>query len=238
MSAAITATVIGVAGSAYLSSKNQKATQQSVDKASYAANMQAEIAREQWDRYKQVYAPLEDRLVGEAQDYAKPWRFDAEASLAAANVNQQYDLARDRLQRTPGLDPSSGAYTAALAGLEMNRAASSAGAQNLARKQVEDTAYARKHTAVGLGKGLDTAASSALGGLANYHAGQAQQQQQQNMQYAGALGRVAERAVSGLANSNWLGGGAAPQTANPGANYSSSWTPVSQPMGGDIYFGV
>ena len=196
--------------------------------------MQAEIARDQWDRYKQVYAPLEDRLVGEAMDYGQPWRYDAEASQAAATVNQQYDKARQQMQRTPGLDPSSGAYTAALAGLEMNRAASSAGAQNLARKQVDDTAYARKHTAVGLGKGLDTAASSALGGLATYHSGQAQQQQQQNMQYAGALGRVTERAINGLSNSNWLGGG----TANAGANYSSSWTPVSQPMGGDIYFGA
>lgn len=195
--------------------------------------MQAEIARDQWDRYKQVYAPLEDRLVGEAMDYGQPWRYDAAASQAAATVNQQYDKARQQMQRTPGLDPSSGAYTAALAGLEMNRAASSAGAQNLARKQVDDTAYARKHTAVGLGKGLDTAASSALGGLATYHAGQAQQQQQQNMQYASALGRVTERAINGLSNSNWLGGG----TANAGANYSSSWTPVSQPMGGDIYFG-
>lgn len=196
--------------------------------------MQAEIARDQWDRYKQVYAPLEDRLVGEAMDYGQPWRYDAAASQAAATVNQQYDKARQQMQRTPGLDPSSGAYTAALAGLEMNRAASSAGAQNLARKQVDDTAYARKHTAVGLGKGLDTAASSALGGLATYHSGQAQQQQQQNMQYAGALGRVTERAINGLSNSNWLGGG----TANAGANYSSSWTPVSQPMGGDIYFGA
>lgn len=196
--------------------------------------MQAEIARDQWDRYKQVYAPLEDRLVGEAMDYGQPWRYDAAASQAAATVNQQYDKALQQMQRTPGLDPSSGAYTAALAGLEMNRAASSAGAQNLARKQVDDTAYARKHTAVGLGKGLDTAASSALGGLATYHAGQAQQQQQQNMQYAGALGRVAERSINGLSNSNWLGGG----TANAGANYSSSWTPVSQPMGDDIYFGA
>lgn len=196
--------------------------------------MQAEIARDQWDRYKQVYAPLEDRLVGEAMDYGQPWRYDAAASQAAATVNQQYDKALQQMQRTPGLDPSSGAYTAALAGLEMNRAASSAGAQNLARKQVDDTAYARKHTAVGLGKGLDTAASSALGGLATYHAGQAQQQQQQNMQYAGALGRVTERSINGLSNSNWLGGG----TANAGANYSPSWTPVSQPMGDDIYFGA
>lgn len=223
--------VVSVIGGALLSDGGGGGGQASAD--AYSA-MQAEIARDQWDRYKQVYAPLEDRLVGEAMDYGQPWRYDAAASQAAATVNQQYDKARQQMQRTPGLDPSSGAYTAALAGLEMNRAASSAGAQNLARKQVDDTAYARKHTAVGLGKGLDTAASSALGGLATYHAGQAQQQQQQNMQYASALGRVTERAINGLSNSNWLGGG----TANAGANYSSSWTPVSQPMGDDIYFGV
>lgn len=230
---AIGGAAVSVIGGALLSDGGGGGGQAQASADAYSA-MQAEIARDQWDRYKQVYAPLEDRLVGEAMDYGQPWRYDAAASQAAATVNQQYDKARQQMQRTPGLDPSSGAYTAALAGLEMNRAASSAGAQNLARKQVDDTAYARKHTAVGLGKGLDTAASSALGGLATYHSGQAQQQQQQNMQYAGALGRVTERAINGLSNSNWLGGG----TANAGANYSSSWTPVSQPMGGDIYFGA
>ena len=224
---------VSVIGGALLSDGGGGGGQAQASADAYSA-MQAEIARDQWDRYKQVYAPLEDRLVGEAMDYGQPWRYDAAASQAAATVNQQYDKARQQMQRTPGLDPSSGAFAAGLAGLEMNRAASSAGAQNLARKQVDDTAYARKHTAVGLGKGLDTAASSTLGGLATYHSGQAQQQQQQNMQYAGALGRVTERAINGLSNSNWLGGG----TANAGANYSSSWTPVSQPMGDDIYFGA
>lgn len=230
---AIGGAAVSVIGGALLSDGGGGGGQAQASADAYSA-MQAEIARDQWDRYKQVYAPLEDRLVGEAMDYGQPWRYDAAASQAAATVNQQYDKARQQMQRTPGLDPSSGAFAAGLAGLEMNRAASSAGAQNLARKQVDDTAYARKHTAVGLGKGLDTAASSALGGLATYHSGQAQQQQQQNMQYAGALGRVTERAINGLSNSNWLGGG----TANAGANYSSSWTPVSQPMGGDIYFGA
>ena len=228
---------VSVIGGALLSDGGGGGGQAQASADAYSA-MQAEIARDQWDRYKQVYAPLEDRLVGEAMDYGQPWRYDAAASQAAATVNQQYDKARQQMQRTPGLDPSSGAFAAGLAGLEMNRAASSASAQNAARKQVEDTAYARKHTAVGLGKGLDTAASSALGGLTNYHANQAQQQQQNSMQYAGALGRVTERSINGLSNSNWLGGGAAPQTANAGANYSSSWAPVSQPMGGDIYFGA
>lgn len=226
---AIGGAAISVVGGMLLSDDGGSGQSQTTADA-YSA-MQAEIARDQWERYKKVYAPLEDQLVGEAQDYGKPWRYDAAASQAEATVNQQFDKARMQMQRTPGLDPSSGAYMAGLANLELGRAASSASAQNIARKGVDDTAYARKQSVVGLGKGLDSTAASTLGGLANHYSGLAASQQansqQQNMQMAGALGRVTERAINGLTSSGWLGG-----------NYSSTWSPVSQPMGNDIFFGA
>ena len=259
MSAAITAAVISVAGGAMISSKNAKASNQAADKASYAANMQADIASDQWERYKQVYAPLEDQMVADAQDYGKTWRYDAAASQAASTVDQQFDKARMQLQRTPGMDPSSGAYTAGLANLELGRAAASASAQNLARKVVDDTAYTRKQSAVAMGKGLDSAAASGLASASNQQMALAQAQGAKAAGTAQAFGNVANRVVNGLSSSNWLGSGStvgyglgltnispqAVQAANATPdpigtlNASQGWTgATAAPAGGDIFFGV
>ncbi len=172
--------------------------------AANATALQAQIAREQWERYKEIYEPLERQAVAEAQDYASPENYAKAAGEASAAVGQQFSKARERLTRTPGLDPSSGAYHASLVGLDLAQAANDATQQNLARKNVSDTAYARKHSALALGKGLDTAAASGLAASASSNLALAQAGNQQAGQQAAALGRITERIIGSPSMSNWL----------------------------------
>ena len=165
--AVVASAVIGSAASNRASSRMADAQRGASD----AAGLQAQIAGEQWDRYNEVYDPLERSLVRDAQNYDTPEAYQRAAGDASATVSSQFGKARDRLNRTPGLDPSSAGYSANLMGLEMAQAATDATQQNAARQRVRDTAYARKTDALSLGKGLPaqamTGLNSATTGLGN-----------------------------------------------------------------------
>jgi len=71
---------------------------------------------------------------------------------------------------------------------------------------VTDTAYARKQSALALGKGLDATAASGLASLASSNLSLAQAGNQQASQQAAALGRITDRIISSPTVSNWLNG--------------------------------
>ena len=202
MSSAITAVVAGAVVSSALADDNgaEAANNSVVD----ANALQAQISRDQWNRYKEIYEPLERQMVDEAQDYASPENYAKAAGEASATVSQQFSKARDRLTRTPGLDPSSGAYQSSLVGLDLAQAANDATQQNLARKNVTDTAYARKQSALGLGKGLDSTAASGMSNVASSYLSLANAMQRQSNAEAQAGGQLATGLVK--STSNWLNG--------------------------------
>jgi hypothetical protein len=166
--------VAGVAGTlvgGIMSKKSNDAAARSADAQSYLANTQGDIANEQWQRYKDTYAPLEDKYVQEAQQYDSPENYAKAAGEAAADSSLAFAKARDRLNRMPGLDPSSGSYQKNIIGLNLAQAATDATAQNAARQTVKDTAWGRKTNAISLGKNLPTQASQGLSAAANTQAG-------------------------------------------------------------------
>lgn len=175
--------------------------------AADATSMQAQISKDQWNRYKEIYEPLELRMVDEAQRADSPEAYQRAAGEASATVASQFGKARDRLARTPGLDPSSGAFQAGMVGLDLTQAATDATQQNAARQNVKDTAYQRKVTALGLGKGLDSTAASGLATSASNSLALARDGQAQAERQAAGFGRIADRVVSGVSKSNWLGSG-------------------------------
>jgi len=199
--------------------------------AADANRLQAQIARDQWERYKTVYAPLEERMVKDAQNYDSAENYAKAAGDASATVSQQFGKAKDRLIRTPGLDPSTGAYQAGVAGLDLAQAATDATQQNAARQKVSDTAYARKTDALSLGKGLPAQASSMLATSANNNLGMANAAQSQSNAQAGAIGRVADRVFSSPSTSNWLG-----NLGKPAATMQQGINPVSGEYLGSIEF--
>jgi hypothetical protein len=194
--------------------------------AADSTRLQGEIARDQWNRYKEIYEPLERGLVKDAQDYDSPENYAKAAGDAQATVSSQFGKARDRLGRTPGLDPSTPGAAASMIGLDLAQAATDATQQNAARQRVKDVAYARKTDALSLGKGLAANASSALGSSAQNSLAMAQSGQAQANAQAGAIGRSVDRIFNSGSTSNWLGN---VSTANTyGTNIGSQQTNMLQ----------
>lgn len=200
----IAGALIGAAASAVIGSMlaDDNGAEGANDAAASAANLQAQIARDQWNKYKEIYEPLERTMVDEAQNYDTPEAYNRAAGDASATVSQQFSKARDRLTRTNGLDPSSGAYQSSLVGLDMAQAASDATQQNAARQKVTDTAYARKQSALGLGKGLDNTASAGLASAAHSNLNLAYMGQKQANLEAANTGETVKNIFS--AGSKWL----------------------------------
>lgn len=203
MSAAITAAVAATVVGGALADDN--GAEDANGAAADNSRMQARISKEQWDRFKEIYEPLEREFVTETKNFDSPANYALAAGEASSTVTDQFTKARDRLSRTPGLDPSSAAFTSSMAGLDLAQAATDATQQNLARKQVKDTAYTRKQSAVAMGKGLDSTAASGLAASASQQLGMANAGYARGAQEAAGIGRLTDRVVSALPKSGWLG---------------------------------
>lgn len=208
----IAAAVVGAVVSHAMSSDNGAGAAN--DASAKATAQQGAIAQDQWDTYKQTYQPLEKSYVTDAQNYASPEAYDRAAGTASATTSEQFGKARDRLSRTPGLDPSSAAYTASMAGLDTNQAAVDAVGQNAARKGVADTAWTRQTQAISLGKGLATDASAGLGNVAAANARMAATGQAQASSQGASVGRLVSQGYDAYKNSPGLG------TPNPTNEYN------------------
>ena len=208
---AIAGAAAGAAVSYGLNSLLNDDSSSSADRASAAATdsaaLTAQIGAEQWDRYKELYDPLERQFINEAQNYESPENYASAAGDASATVAQQFGKARDRLGRTPGLDPSSPAFTAAMSGLDLAQAATDATQQNAARQKVKDTAYVRKTDALSLGKGLPAQASNMLTTATRNNLGLAELNTATGMANSNAIGNVVNRVINPTtvgAVTNWL----------------------------------
>lgn len=195
--------------------KATKQAEKATEQAGQLTALQTDIAKEQWDRYKEIYEPLERKIVEDSLKVTTPGEYDKAASLASSTVASQFGKAKERLRRTPGMDPSSGAYQSGMLGLDLTQAAADAVAQNNARENVKNTGYNRQITALSLGKGLDSTAANGLMSAANANnnlAGRSQimagQANNQGMQLAQVGGSLVSRMMDTPMVKNWLSGGA------------------------------
>ena len=158
----IAGSAISLIGGYFLNKKTTDSAKDASRASANAAATQAAISQDQWDSYKTIYQPMERKYVEDAQNFDSEANRERAAGEASATVSEQFGKARDRLSRTPGLDPSSAAYISAMAGLDRNQAAADAVNQNAARNRISDMAWARKTDALSLGKGLPAQASAGL----------------------------------------------------------------------------
>jgi hypothetical protein len=200
----------------YESSKNASDAQ---DRAIDANAYQGEIAKDQWNSYKTTYQPLEQKMVADATNYDTPAARNAAAAEAQAGVSSELGKAEDRLSRTVGFDPSSAAAQVAQTNLNLQGAAMGATAQNTARKQVKDTAYAHQLDALGLGKGLVANATTGMANAANSASRIAANEQANGT----ALGSAAGNLIGGLSKVDWnkFGFGSSPGNGMSNANMYS-----------------
>ena len=225
--AVIGSAVVGAVASSNAADAQQSAAQTAADAQTSAAdkqygiaNRQQDLAEQQYQDYKDTYQPLEHQLVNDAQTADSNANQQIAADRASSDVIQAYDTARANQKRqltSFGVNPNSGRADALDARMNVDEAAAQAGAQNNARQQVKNLAYAKKIDAASIGKGLPAAASSGLATAASTtsaaggnmaRAGQ-YGIDSANAQYnnAGYIGAGVNRVAQAAGNSGWFGSG-------------------------------
>lgn len=124
----------------------------------YAINTENQaIARAYNKRMTDVFYPMQDKLIKEANDYNTDANREQIAASAIGDVNQSFDNQRanqDRQARSYGIDPTSGAYQSMERATSVDQAATSAAAATRARDAAIQLGWAKSMDAIGLGNGL------------------------------------------------------------------------------------
>lgn len=165
---------------------------------------QSGIAKEQYQRYTDVYKPLQDKLIGQAQGYNTQGNFERQAALAMGDVKDQFTQQREQQNmqmRSYGINPSSGRYQGANNAAGVMEAASSASAATKARNAAEQLGWAKSMDALALGSGVFGNQATSTG-LALTAGNQALNAGQTSMANYGALGSASAQAT-GTANQGW-----------------------------------
>jgi len=169
-------------------------------------------AREDRERYKNVFQPIEDEFIAEAKDYGSQERQAQAAAEANADVQTQAAAAREaglRQSASLGINPASGRYAGISRATDMATGLAAAGAQNTARQQMRDKGLALKADIANMGKGLP-AQSAATMGLGLQAGAGAIGINQNNQQMRNASTNIMNTGYSG-AMQGWAGAG---QTMN------------------------
>jgi hypothetical protein len=138
------------------------------------ANVTNRWAEEDRQRYQDIFIPMQDAFIREANTYDSPERMSAAADRAGADVALAARQQRGQMQRqlgAMGISPASGRAMGAFSNMAMDTALATAGARNLARRQVEDQARNMRAAAINMGQGLAVNPGTSMG-LSN-NAGQA-----------------------------------------------------------------
>ena len=123
-------------------------------------------AKEDRDRTKTVFQPLQNEFIETAKNYDSPEKQAAAAAAAQADVAKASATQGQAMQRnmaSMGINPNSGRFTGQTRALATNTALSSAGAGNAARTQVQDKALALRADAINMGNGLASSTAAAYG---------------------------------------------------------------------------
>lgn len=163
-------------------------------------------ARDAHDRYTDVFQPLQDRFIAEAEGYDSPEKM-AEASAAArADVMSAAASERDTARRqmtAMGVNPNSGRFAGMDRAVGLGTAVAAAGAENAARRDVRNTGMAMRAGAINMGNGLPAQAAGSIGLGMNAGAGAMGARTGANQQFlasTGIMGQGYQGAMSGYAN--------------------------------------
>lgn len=117
-------------------------------------------------RYSGTFLPLQDQFIQKATTYDTPERRAVAADQAAADVSQAAAQAlgtRERQAMAMGVNPASGRFQMGTAKASTDTALATAGARNMARRQVEATGDQMLGNAINLGQGLAVNPGTSMG---------------------------------------------------------------------------
>lgn len=198
------------------------------------------ITQEQYARWKQQYAPLEDELIAQARRGLGNEEIDSVMGRINADATQQFGQARENLSeelRRRGIQPGSGAEILGLSELGAAEAASKNGAQTTAKEGMRQFNRQFATNIAGLGRGIPTRTMSSLGSITGQNASLANSQTQLGMRQQYAAGQATApfvRAANDWFNNNLFKGSAGlPGTgAAPAADRFGSWNNLEFGSGG------
>lgn len=151
--------------------QNQKQIQPILDRMLRGMDQQYNYASEQKAFWDKNYKGLEEDFANTAKNWDTPERRERMAGEAAADVSQQFEGARQAAAqqlKDYGIDPSSGRYAATDFASRITQAATAAGAQNMARRNVEQQGLQLKQAAINTGRGYSNAINQTWQGAGNY----------------------------------------------------------------------
>jgi hypothetical protein len=240
--AIVAGAAISVVGGAVSGGKSSKANQASAaaDEAQLEqarlTGIQADMAEEGWERYKEIYEPMERQFVDESRNLGSIANQNQTAQQAAADVASGFAGVREQLAETPGMQPNSQAYLQEANRINLAEAATSAAAQTGARQQTRDRGRAAVTDVISLGKGLPgssssmlASAGSGLNSAARFYADQEREATRRSDAGVNAAGRMVGGITGSKAFQDWANGPTAPAGGNGNGGYTSDGTTYNNP---------
>jgi hypothetical protein len=136
--------------------QEQRADEQfALDKATQAK--QTAIADEQYQRYKDVFKPLQDDIVKQANDYDNEGNRERMAQEAIGDTKSAFAIKAaddERKMQSYGINPTSGQFSGMRNANSVLEAATSAAAATRTREAAKQLGWAKKMDAIGLGSGV------------------------------------------------------------------------------------
>lgn len=186
--------------------------------------LQDSVTRSYIEDRENLFRPLEQGIVTDANEYDTPERREAKAGQAVADVGIQLDGARRaqaRQQQRMGVNPNSGAALALGNQMSLGEAAVKAGAGNQAREAVELQGYARKMDAANLGRNIASSQATSAGvalNQGNSAVANATTPNAVNNQGIGVMQGGANSALGGMSSAAGIYQNSAAQRAQSGDN--------------------
>ena len=112
---------------------------------------------EQWNIYKSLFKPVEERMVSEAMNFDSPERQERMAAQAGADVTRSYNAAQEQNARAlgaMGINPNSGRFSGLANETALSQARDTAGAMNKARRDTELQGIALRTGAAQFGRNM------------------------------------------------------------------------------------
>jgi hypothetical protein len=124
----------------------------------------ADRATEQWNIYKTLFQPMEQRMVDDANNFDSPERQDMLAAQAGADTSRSYQAMQDQNAREMGrlgVNPNSGKFAAITNETGLAQAKDTAGAMNSARQAAITQGMALRQGAAQFGRNMPATGLSA-----------------------------------------------------------------------------
>ena len=129
----------------------------------------AEIAAQRFNRYKEVFAPLEDQYIQQVFDVRNQSNYENAGGIAAAQFQKEFQTGQDKLTDQmfqQGVDPSSGAFQENSAALRRAQAVGQGIGVSGAKVANTDRFYQGLRGVMAIGQGQASDAIEGMAGIA------------------------------------------------------------------------